>query len=71
MRLIEVDGKDYRYHVGKSFIVIQSDERGVNTVVELDEFTGLTWEQIEKQQLKKSFSIKPKQISEYIKDNRL
>lgn len=64
-RKIVVQGVEYEYKVGRSYVDIRPPE-GARMTPDLREVTGLTWDEIERGQWKRYFSVTPKQIKEYI-----
>jgi hypothetical protein len=61
-RKITVDGQTYEYMIGKSNLKVQGFP-----AVDFSTLTGWTWGAIEKAQWKRSFSIKPAEVADFIR----
>lgn len=64
MRKLIVNDKQYEYRIGKQNTVIRYN--GKSVIVDHREMIGIDWNDIERGRWKKWFSIKPKDIVEYI-----
>lgn len=64
-RKIVVGGVEYEYKIGRSYVDIRPPE-GARMTPDLRQVTGLTWDQIERGERKRVFSVTPQQIREYI-----
>lgn len=65
-RKLIVDGKEYEYRVGHSYIVIRCDGKKV-ACPGMNEVSGESWSVIEHDQHKGNFHITPSQVADYIR----
>lgn len=65
-RKLIVDGKEYEYRVGHSYVVIRCEGRKVGAPG-LNEITGEKWHVIEHDQHKQNFHVTPRQVADYIR----
>lgn len=64
-RKITVGNTDYEYKVGRAYVDIRPPE-GSRMTPDLRQVTGLTWDAIDRGKWKRTFSVTPQQIREYI-----
>jgi hypothetical protein len=67
-RKIIVDGKLWWWKYIKSNVVAYLDETKEKRVIDLRTLTGLSWDQIERGHWKKYFSVTPKDIEKWLKE---
>lgn len=67
MRNLHIDGKVWRYAVGRAFVHVRSPD-GVRLVVGHNVLTGLSWEELERAERKGTGqnSITPSMVREYV-----
>ena len=70
-RRINVDGIEWRYHVGKSHVVANRVDGKSKRVISFAALTGLSWDDIERGIHKRWFSIPPEAIANWLYDNDL
>lgn len=64
-RRIVVEGQEYQYVVGHSFVRI-TDPTGHSRAIPFDELTGMSWATIENGRRKHWFSIRPREVAAFI-----
>ncbi len=70
MRKIVVGEQEFHYQVGRSYINIRLPD-GSRVTPSLPEVTGLSWDEVERGQWKRWFSVTPANIREYIENHLL
>ena len=70
MREITVGGQDFKYKVGKTFVnIVLPDGSRVHPT--LSEVSGLSFDEVERGQHKRWFSMTPSVLRDYIEKNLL
>lgn len=66
MRKIVVDGIEWRYHVGRSFVVAVRVADNLKRSVSFPKLTGLTWDEVDRGIRKRWLSITPQLIYNWL-----
>jgi hypothetical protein len=67
-RLITVNGKRWTYRVGRTNIAARAVGSNEKHVVDLSQYTGLSWDEIEKGHRKRWFKVTPAGIADWLKE---
>lgn len=67
-RKIHLPTGTWSYRIGTSMVIIRNSDMSKTFRVPLTNITGMTWEDIEKEQRKGGFSVRPYEIRRYIEN---
>lgn len=67
-RTITVNRREWKYKIGRSFIVANAIDNNEKRLDDLPTVTGLTWDEIERGKWKQYLHITPKMIADWLKN---